>query len=150
MNDSLLVSVGSIGIAVCMVVWALMLLRNYRTVGGAGTLWRPVPAEAQEQARRLEHEGQSPEAIKLIRGLTGLRPGEAKAVLEALREGRRLPTDYDESAELLSSMDPQMTGYVRDMMHQGRKTEAIRALRARVDIGQAEAEYLAEALGRRV
>ena len=98
----------------------------------------PLPDDVLAALQR----GQTIEAIKLLRGSTGLGLAEAKDLIDRHLGGR--PVSIARSTPLT-----ELPADVAAAMQQGNKLEAIRLLREHTGIGLKEAKEAVESIGRR-
>lgn len=100
------------------------------------------PADLERQIRALLDQGQMIEAIKLYRQATGLGLAEAKRAIEGLEQGNKLSIPPRKSTG-----DFETT--VLDLLHQGKKIEAIKLYREKTGLGLKESKDAVDELAAR-
>lgn len=105
----------------------------------------PVSFETQEVARWLAYEDQPRQAISKVTEEGTLSRDSAKVAVDALLADRTLPTSYEKAATVLYTQRPELAERARGLDSEGRRTEAIRALREETGVGLLVAAQLLEA-----
>jgi ribosomal protein L7/L12 len=120
----------------CLKCGAAIFVDDTADAGGTA-----APATEADLASLLR-QGQKIEAIKRYRAQTGVGLAEAKAAVEAIERGEKLPAGPEAPAP--ADVDADLW----DLLKKGEKIEAIKLYRARTGAGLAEAKAAVEAIGR--
>lgn len=106
----------------------------------------PVPRGVDSAAiQQLVSEGKKIEAIKLVREQTGLGLREAKDAVDAIERGET-PELTPRSTVTMTTISRADLDEINELLSQGKKIEAIRLYRERMDVGLKEATDAVEAI----
>jgi len=110
-----------------------------------------TPAQLEAELRELVQKGNKLAAIALYRSATRVGLKEAKDAIEALERGEPLVFPIlGAVASAVSDTSPDdLETQITNLLHQGRKLDAIKLYREATDVGLAEAKEIVEAIERR-
>lgn len=146
MLDTILIVLAALAVITVVVTTAV---RRSRADRSANTL--PPPADLHDHVRQLVSEGRKIQAIKVLRERTpGIGLKQAKAVIDAVENGTALHTALATSGHRpppAAAIPPDLRDHLLRLIAQGRKIEAIKALRDRQpSLGLKQAKDLVESL----
>lgn len=107
---------------------------------GSGPVRRPLDRNTVDEVRALLRNGRKIQAVKTVREHTGMGLAEAKGIVDAVEEGRRVPVEPAPGHSLADR--------TRELLSQDRVSDAVLMVSRETGMTESEAARFIDALDR--